>query len=104
MSLRSSGLRAPPSYAKIARRANQFFLSSPFAKKISVAMSGKSSLQAGPVLTHRGALRNVNNAGWDAVDADGAIDERRLRRTAKSCGSDASTPASSQRWQHHWRR
>jgi hypothetical protein len=27
------------------------------------------------VLSHRGALRNVNNAGWDAVDADGAEDE-----------------------------
>jgi hypothetical protein len=51
-------------------------------------------------------LRNVINAGWDAVDADGAMDERRLRRTVKSCGSDASTPASSwwkqfrgRRWQ-----
>jgi hypothetical protein len=28
------------------------------------------------VLFHRGALRNVINAGWDAVDADGAGDER----------------------------
>jgi hypothetical protein len=27
------------------------------------------------VLTHRGALRNVINAGQDAVDADGARDE-----------------------------
>ena len=43
------------------------------------------------VLTHRGALRNVINAGRDAVDADGAIDERRQRRTAKSCGPDTPT-------------
>ena len=27
------------------------------------------------VLFHRGALRNVINAGWDAVDAGGAQDE-----------------------------
>jgi hypothetical protein len=49
------------------------------------------------VLFHRGALRNVINAGWDAVDANGAQDEGANLRTAKSCGPDASTPASSWR-------
>jgi hypothetical protein len=31
----------------------------------------------------------------DAVDAEGAFDERHMMRTAKPCGPDASTPASS---------
>jgi hypothetical protein len=35
------------------------------------------------------------------VDADGAFDERHVRRTAKSCGSDAPTPASS--WWKYFR-
>jgi hypothetical protein len=39
----------------------------------------------------------VANAGWDAVDAGGASDEGAVLRTAKSCGPDASTPASSWR-------
>ena len=46
---------------------------------------------------HRGALRNVTNAERDAVDADGAEDEQRRMRTAKSCGPDAPTLASSRR-------
>ena len=46
---------------------------------------------------HRGALANVINAGRDAVDAGGAADEGADLRTAKSCGPDASTPASSLR-------
>ncbi len=45
----------------------------------------------------RGALRNVTNAERDAVDADGAEDEQRRMRTAKSCGPDAPTLASSLR-------
>jgi hypothetical protein len=42
---------------------------------------------------------HVTNAGRDAVDADGAFDERRVMRTAKSCGPDAPTLASSRRRQ-----
>ena len=44
-----------------------------------------------------GRFAIVTDAGRDAVDADGAFDERRLRRTAKSCGPDAPTLASSLR-------
>jgi hypothetical protein len=51
------------------------------------------------VLSYKGALRNVINAGRDAVDAGGASDEGVCLRTAKSCGPDASTPASSLRRQ-----
>ncbi len=43
----------------------------------------------------RGALRNVTNAGRDAVDADGALTNGALRRTAKSCGPDTPTLVSS---------
>jgi hypothetical protein len=48
-----------------------------------------------PVPT-RGAYRD-RHGRWsrDAMDAFGATDECARLRTAKSCGSDASTPASS---------
>jgi hypothetical protein len=52
-----------------------------------------SLIRAVPSL--RGALAIVTDAGRDAVDAGGAKDEGADLRTAKSCGSDASTPASS---------
>jgi hypothetical protein len=51
------------------------------------------------VSSHRGRLAIVTNAGRDAVDANGAFDEQHVRRTAKSCGPDASTLASSLRKQ-----
>jgi hypothetical protein len=37
----------------------------------------------------RGALRNVTNARWDAVDAAAMQDELGWLRTAKSCGPGA---------------
>jgi hypothetical protein len=43
----------------------------------------------------RGARAIVTDAGRDAVDVSGAKDEGAGLRTAKSCGPDASTPASS---------
>src|ERR1700688_904334 len=45
----------------------------------------------------RGALRNVTDVGRDAVDAGGALDGRCWLRTAKSCGPDVPTLASSLR-------
>jgi hypothetical protein len=44
-----------------------------------------------------GRLAIVTDAGRDVVDADGADNERCLRRTAKPCGPDAPTLASSWR-------
>jgi hypothetical protein len=44
-----------------------------------------------------GRLAIVTDAGRDAVDADGAFDEWRLMWTAKACGPDAPTLASSSR-------
>jgi hypothetical protein len=43
----------------------------------------------------QGRLAIVTNAGRDAVDAGGASDEGAILRTAKSCGPDAPTLASS---------
>jgi hypothetical protein len=42
-----------------------------------------------------GRLAIVTDAGRDAMDAGGAADESAYLRTMKSCGPDASTPASS---------
>jgi hypothetical protein len=50
---------------------------------------------------YKGRFAIVTDVRRDAVDAEGADDERRLRRTAKSCGPDASTPASNWRRQLH---
>jgi hypothetical protein len=47
------------------------------------------------VSSHRGALAIVTNAGRDAVDVRCAPDESAPLRTAKSCGPDAPTLASS---------
>jgi hypothetical protein len=44
-----------------------------------------------------GRLAIVTDAGRDAVDVGCAFDERRVTRTAKSCGPDASMLASSRR-------
>ena len=45
----------------------------------------------------KGRLEIVADAGQDAVDAGGARNEGACLRTAKSCGSDAPTLASSSR-------
>jgi hypothetical protein len=73
-------------------------LSSLFRKNISFNLSGKSRLQIRPSRPIRGALAIVTNVGRDAVDVFAAKGRTARKRTAKSCGPDASTPASS------WRR
>src|SRR5438045_5233266 len=50
-----------------------------------------------------GRIAIVTNAGRDAVDARVSLDERTLKRTAKSCGPDAPTLASSWRKYFRWR-
>src|ERR1700731_4772745 len=77
----------------------------PLFKKYSVFPKTQISLYPQSSCSTEGRFANVTNAGRDAVDADGACDESVCRRTAKSCGPDASTPASSlqifrkRRWQ-----
>jgi hypothetical protein len=51
------------------------WLSSPAAKNISLAPSGKSVALTRAVSSHRGALANVINAAGDAMDAGSAFDE-----------------------------
>jgi hypothetical protein len=96
--------RFAPRNDDFARRANQTRVgqisqskSSPFAKNIPLSPSGKSSLQARPSRPTEGRLAIVTDAGRDAVDALVLNDEQRVRRTAKSCGPDAPTLASSSR-------
>jgi hypothetical protein len=50
-------------------------VSSPHCKDISVFPKCKSSYMICDPVPHRGALRNVINAGRGAVDAEGAPDE-----------------------------
>jgi hypothetical protein len=45
----------------------------------------------------QGRIAIVTDAGRNAVDASGAKDESAILRTAKSCGPDAPTLASSWR-------
>jgi hypothetical protein len=46
------------------------------AQKYSAFAVGQITSTTPAVLSDRGALANVINAGWDAVDADGTLDER----------------------------
>src|SRR6476469_8467141 len=75
----------------LSRRINVICPVQSSPKKYFAFRVGQITFTTPAVLTHRGALRNVINAGRDAVDVDGAIDERRQRRTAKSCGPDTPT-------------
>jgi hypothetical protein len=49
----------------------------PFQKKYSAGAVGQIRCIESPVSSHRGALANVINAAWDAVDADALGDEQR---------------------------
>ena len=65
----------------------------------------KIELYVFPIPSHQeGRCATSPTRGGDAVDADGAPDERRSKRTAKSCGPDAPRLASSRRKQFRWRR
>jgi hypothetical protein len=46
-------------------------------QNIPLVTSGKSTVRLAASCPERGALRNVINAGRDAVDAGGALDETR---------------------------
>src|SRR3954447_19693999 len=66
------------------------------SEKISCFLSEAKHLLNRTVSSHQGALAIVTDAGRDAMDAIvSTADERCRTRTAKSCGSDASTLASS---------
>ena len=88
----------PDGQITLCHSPSNYGVSSPHAKNILLSPSGKSSLRSSRrPAPHEGRFAIVTNAGRDAMDADGAIDERRLRRTAKSCGPDTPTLVSSRR-------
>jgi hypothetical protein len=74
-------------------RATRFFL----IFRISLDRIKTSEYTNYRPVPQRGGSRSSQDAGRDAVDADGAIDEQRSRRTAKSCGPDTPTLVSSWR-------
>jgi hypothetical protein len=69
----------------------------PFAKIFRFALTPNQQYIAHRPVPQRGARAIVTDAGRDAMDIDGAEDDRRLMWTAKSCGPDAPTLESS-RW------
>ena len=54
-------------------------LSSPLRKNIPLVPSGKSRALIRASFPTQGALANVINEGWDAVDAEALLDEQRGR-------------------------
>jgi hypothetical protein len=86
----------------VTRRANHFVFfnfpcPAPFAK-IFWFSERPNQFYIPVVLSFReGRWPSSRTLGRDAVDARSAQDESALLRTEKSCGPDASTPASS--WQ-----
>jgi hypothetical protein len=90
----------PPS--QTTRRANQvarcFLAVQPRLKKHFGFSETQISCRTPAVPSHsEGRFAIVTNAGRDAVDANHATDESVCLRTAKSCGPDAPTLASSRR-------
>ena len=69
----------------------------PRRKKYSASGFAKINFKNPPSRLTEGRLAIVTNARRDAVDASGASDEGACLRTAKPCGPDAPTLASS-RW------
>ena len=66
---------------------------------VFVDRTPKSKAESPRLVPHEGRIAIVTDAGRDAVDARDASDEGADLRTAKSCGPDASTLASSLRIQ-----
>jgi hypothetical protein len=83
-------------HAQIARRVN-------LSHGGGIAEHPKSTSHSEASRPHkRGASRSSRTLRRDAVDAGGAADESADLRTAKSCGPDAPTLASS--WRKQFRR
>jgi hypothetical protein len=79
-------------------------LSSPLCKNISLHRLVDTALLIPPSHPTRGAYRDRHGRGAGCGGRGCALDEWRLMRTAKSCGPDAPTLASSWRKRFRWRR
>jgi hypothetical protein len=96
MSLRANPSRAEKSRARKLqfREPIQSDLGSPVPPlKIFFFLKIRNCVFLLPSRLDKRGVRVVTNAGRDAVDALAALDERRLKRTAKSCGPGAPTLA-----------
>jgi hypothetical protein len=69
----------------------------PSGVKLFASPPAKISSMRRPVPPERGAFRDRHGRGRNAVDAGGRFDEGAGARTAKPCGPDAPTLASSLR-------
>jgi hypothetical protein len=69
----------------------------PCIEKYFASPFGRNSFIDSTVHPKEGRIAIVTDAGLDAMDAGGAADESAGLRTAKSCGPDAPTLASSLR-------
>jgi hypothetical protein len=78
------------------------WLSSPLLQKYSAFPKTQITSISPSSRPIEGRIAIVTNAGRDAVDAGGAADESAGLRTAKSCGPDAPTLASSWRKQFRY--
>jgi hypothetical protein len=76
----------------------------PFEKIFPLRVRPKSPAYLAPSLPLQGRIAIVTDAGRDAVDVDGALTRAFDPRTAKTCGPDASTLASSLRRKRRRRR
>ena len=97
MRLRAS--RAPPTDLRVksnfSNRIKLFLPVQSLPKKYSGFPKPQISFITPPSTPLEGRIAIVTDAGLDAMDASGASDESANLRTEKSCGPDASTPASS---------
>jgi hypothetical protein len=98
MSLRSSGLQHLRAQPNFSNRINAILPVQPLSQKyfhsLATQITGISS--AVPPFS-QGRFAIVTDVRRDAVDAECADDEQHMKRTAKLCGPDASTLASSLR-------
>ena len=92
---RHSGLRGK---TNLSRRIKLIWVVQSCQKKYSTFRLPQIS-GIGPSSCSEGATRDRHGRGAGCGGRGSADNERRLRRTAKTCGPDASTPASSQRKQ-----
>ena len=65
----------------------------PYLQKYSASLVGQIKSSTRAVSSHRGAARDRHERGTGCGGRGCAADEQHVKRTAKSCGSDASTLA-----------
>src|ERR1700733_9698850 len=88
----------------LCRPKNDLHVESPLQKYFHSLLTQITCISLAIPSHTEGRLAIVTDAGRDAVDAGGALTKALGLRTAKSCGPDAPTLASSWRKRFRWRR